>query len=472
MKKKMTTVLALVLFVAAFFSACKPKDDKPDLPKETRILNRWIWDTMNDIYLWESTIPNIDPMKQEDPEAFFYALLNDQDKYSWIVDDYEELLAMFDGVELSNGMSARPGEISENKIISIVEYVIANSPAAEAGIKRGDIIVTIDGQELNKKNYYSLFNKTTATFGFGEYDGTTISPNGKEISLTAIELNQNPVLHHEVIDYNGQKAGYLVYSQFTSGKENEWLDSLNTVFESFKTAGVATVIMDLRYNPGGSLDLSSYIANVLSSANAGDIFVKLVWNDFYNQFWPNYDLDEDGVKDGINSPQLVVKMPETNIDLGLDKLYFLTTASTASASESLMTGLYPYVDVVQIGETTYGKCYASITITDLENPKRHNWAMQPIVLKYTNAEGYTDFVNGISPEAGYQIMDDLLQAKAFGDISDPMLAAALKDFTGENATALKSTKAGKRMPLLPVRRKMLPEKEIKWPESDRNRLIF
>ena len=125
--------------------------------------------------------------------------------------------------------------------------------------------------------------------------------------------------------------------------------------------------------------------------------MDLVWNDLYNNYWAGADLDKDGQADGQDSDQLRVRMPHSDLNLNLSTVYFLTTDGTASASESLMTGLYPYMDVVQIGTTTYGKCYASITVDDWEEPKRHNWAMQPIVIKYSNAEGFTDFVDGIAP---------------------------------------------------------------------------
>ena len=112
----------------------------------------------------------------------------------------------------------------------------------------------------------------------------------------------------------------------------------------------------------------------------------------------------------------------------MDKVYFLTARGTASASELLMTSLYPYMDVVQIGETTVGKCYASIILDDDEDPKRHNWAIMPLVMKYANAQGFTDFVDGIDPDV--EVRDNLLYAVPFGDLSDPLLATALEQISG------------------------------------------
>ncbi len=434
MNSKGFVFLMLIAFTISF-SSCKKEDpfdpNKPELSEEVLILNKWIWEGMNDIYLWADQMPDLDPEYQEDPEKYFYDLLYSGDRNSWIVDDYDALIASFNGVSLSTGMSAHPGLIDETRVISVVEYVTPGSPASDAGVERGDIIATIDGQTLSRDNYYTLYRQTTATFGFADWDGSQLISSGKNVTLTAIELNRNPIVHHEVIDYQGKKVGYMVYTQFTTGKDGEWLDELNSVFEEFKSAGVSDMVVDLRYNPGGSLDLSAYFAGTLAPETAmknEEVFVELVWNKGYNEFWKGYDYDKDGKADGENSTQLVIKLAESDFNLNMSTVYFLTTGGTASASESLMTGLYPYLDVVQIGTSSYGKCYGSVTIDDWAEPKRHNWAMQPLVLKYENADGFTDFVDGIDPD--FLVEEHMLYIEPFGSLNDPMLAKALEEITG------------------------------------------
>jgi carboxyl-terminal processing protease len=458
---------SLLMFLLAglvVFTSCE-KNNGNDLPEDTLILNNWIWEGMNEVYLWEAFIPDLNPKSEPDPEAFFYKLLYEDDRNSWIVDDYETLVAMFDGVELANGMSLYPVLYTENQVVSYVEYVTDGSPAADSGILRGDILYTVDGNILTRDNYFELSGMTTATFGFADWDGTALNPNGIEIQLTAIELNRNPIIHHEVIDYEGYKVGYLVYTQFTSGENGEWLDALKTVFESFKTAGVSDVVLDLRYNPGGSLGISAYMASTLAPAAAmenNEVFVELVWNDFYNQYWADADLDEDGEADGLDSEQLRIPLPQSDQNLNLSKVYFLTTGGTASASESLMSGLYPYMEVIQIGTTSYGKCYASITVDDWEEPKRHNWAMQPLVIKYSNAEGFTDFQDGIEPDI--EVQDNLLYAKPFGSLEDPLLARALEEITHVAPAARKSVYSGFNLKSLPVPRKPIQEWQVDLPK--------
>ncbi|MEA3463292.1 MAG: S41 family peptidase [Bacteroidota bacterium] len=459
-------ILMLVVIGLILLQACeKDNNNGSDLPEEILLLNNWIWEGMNEVYLWETYIPNLDPDVEPDPEAFFYKLLYEEDHNSWIVDDYEELVAMFDGVELSTGMSVDPQKYTETQVVYFVEFVSENSPAADSGITRGDIIYTIDGNLITTSNYRELYYQTTATFGFADWNGDRLIPNDRSITLEAIVLNQNPVNYDEVIDYQGQKIGYFVYTQFTTGQSGEWLDELNRVFGDFKSEGVSDVVVDLRYNPGGSLDLSAYMASTLGPEavmQENEVFVNLVWNNLYNNYWAGADLDQDGQPDGEDSEQLRIFMPDSDLNLDLSTVYFLTTGGTASACESLMTGLYPYMNVVQIGETTYGKCYASITVDDWEEPKRHNWAMQPIVIKYSNAEGFTDFVNGITPD--YDVDDNLLYALPFGSLEDPLLAKALELITGVSPLVKKSVGPESHFPSLPLPRKPVEEWRVELPE--------
>ncbi len=466
MKQQIKSIALLIIATIglATLPACE-KNNGSDLPEETLILNNWIWDGMNEVYLWEAYIPDLNPDVEPDPEAFFYKLLYEEDRNSWIVDDYESLAAMFDGVETATGMSVYPMMYTETQVVSFVEYVTLNSPAADSGIVRGDIIYTIDGKLLTTDNYYDLYYQNSATFGFADWDGSAMIPNGTLITLVAIELSQNPVIYDEVIEYEGEKIGYFVYTQFTRGKTGEWLDELNGVFGDFKSAGVSDVIVDLRYNPGGDLGLSAYMASTLvpvAEMENNEVFVNLVWNDFYNQYWAEADLDEDGKADGLDSEQLLIPLPQSDLNLNLNTVYFLTTEGTASASESLMAGLYPYMNVVQIGTTTYGKCYASITVDDWEEPKRHNWAMQPIVIKYSNAEGFTDFIDGIAPNI--QVEDNLLYAKPFGSLEDPLLAQALEEITGVTPGIKKLVQTETSFKSLPVPRKHLQEWRVDLPK--------
>ncbi|MEN8203730.1 MAG: S41 family peptidase [Bacteroidota bacterium] len=461
------SIFFLSIGITLLLTGCK-KDPEPEpepgLPEEILVLNNWIWDGMNDLYLWEEFIPNLDPEYEEDPEAFFYRLLYKDDKDSWITDDYEALIASFEGVDLATGMSVSPGLIDDTRVISIVEYVTPNTPASDSGIVRGDIIIAIDGQALTRDNYFDLYYQATATFGFGSFDGVNPVPDGREVTLTAVELNLNPFVHHELIDYEGVKIGYCVYTSFVPGPADEWMDEIYTVLGEFQEAGVTDVVIDLRYNGGGYGYVCEQMASVLAPENVvsnHSIFSTQIWNEGYTQYWKEADLDEDGEPDGEESWRLLSRFPDTDLNLNLSRVYILTTNRTASASEMLIVGLDPHMDVIQIGASTYGKCYGSVTIPDLEDPKRHNWAMQPIVLKYANADGFTDFVNGLGPD--FIVEDLLLYATPFGSLGDPLLAKALEQITGVAPGVRKSVSTEMFFERIPVPRRQIPELKLDWP---------
>jgi len=470
------SILFILVGFSILISGCEKEPDPDpdsDIPKEILTINNWIWEGLNDFYLWEEFIPNMDPDFEEDPRAYFHKLLYKDDHDSWITDDYEELIAMFDGVQLATGMSVDARRIDETRVIGFIEYVTPNTPAADSGIARGDIIVTIDGKALTADNYFDLYYQTTATFGFADFDGINFVPNGRELTLTAQELNKNPFVHHEVIEYQGQKIGYYVYTNFVPGPADEWLAEINTVLGEFQEAGVSDIIVDLRYNGGGYGYVAEQMASALAPPSAvtnQSVFSRQIWNEGYTEYWKNADLDDDGKADGEESWQLVSRFPVSEVNLNLSRVYFLTTRNTASASELLMVGLYPYTEVIQIGTTTYGKCYGSITIDDWVNPRRHNWAMQPIVLKYANAVGYTDFVDGILPD--HVVEEYLPELEPFGSIQDPILAKALEQITGVAPELKKSAATHRDFIKIPVPRKPLPEIKINWPDKPGSTVVY
>ncbi len=427
--KRINTILIAIAILSIMLTSCKPDP----IEVENDILTEWIWDVMNEIYLWSDDVDqNLYPT-EEDPESFFYQLLHPNDRFSWIVDDHQGLINSFNNVELSNGISPYFIRVSDSdNVIVIVEYVAKDSPADIAGIMRGDIITDINGSEITIENYIDLFYSEVATLTFAIYDDGAIYANGIEHTLTAVVIDQNPVNHYEIIDYQDTDIGYIAYTHFTSGEGDKWLDSLDGIFAELQSEGVKELVIDLRYNPGGSVYLALHLASMISPATVpgnNNPFVNFKWNDLYQ----NSFIQEEG----LDSDNLVIYFEETpSYNLDLSRVYFLTTSHSASASELLIIGLDPYMLVEQIGEDTYGKCYGSITIEDTEEPVRHEWAMQPIVFKFANALGYTDFLDGIPPK--YEVEDFLLDAKPFGDITDPQLAKALELITGVSPIAKKS----------------------------------
>jgi C-terminal processing protease CtpA/Prc len=323
------------------------------------------------------------------------------------------------------GISPIPGKFSNSdNVFIIVSYVYPNSPADRAGLKRGDIILKIDGQDLDTLNYSALFNMKSYSITLGEYQDSAIYPTTKIIPLTAEIIDSNPIVFDTILQYNNQKIAYMVYAEFISGKNSSLLNKFGLKMFEFKSQGVTDLIVDLRYNPGGEIIAANYIASCIAPLNV--VYSNSVLVNFqYNSIYQNYFLSTEGP----DSKYLVNRMVYNGYNLNLNRVFFLTGTRTASASELLMTGLQPYMDVFKIGEQTYGKYTGAWVIQDTNKPPKHKWAIVPIVSKYSNSVGFTDFVDGLAPE--YFVRDNLLQAKQFGDVNDPALGTAVEIITGQ-----------------------------------------
>ena len=438
-----------------FLSSCSQDEEEmitPSTPKqeeETPLLNSWIYEVMSDYYFWNEEVTP--PNASSAPEDYFYSLLSREDEFSYITDDYQGLVEEFSGVYTSMGFSPDFGLLpASNQVFMVVEYVYPGSPADRAGLRRGDIILEIDGQPLNTGNYYELYAQEQYTVTLGAYDGNNITLTNDQIALTAEVIQTDPVLYKEVKTYNDAKIGYLVYTEFISGEHEQWLNSLGEALDEFSQAGVTELVVDLRYNPGGEIDVARFLASSLAPAPAvanKEVLVRLEYNEVLASA---IELHE-----GSESESLVNRLLANEHNLNLNRVIFLTGSGTASASELLINGLEPYMEVVMIGEPTVGKFYGSWVITDTEEPARHNWAVMPIVLKYANAQGVTDFADGLTPD--YYIEDNLLTARPFGDESDSLLAQALALTSGE-LNARKSVSVEKSLPYIRLEN---PEKEKK-----------
>lgn len=414
-------------FFLLVFMAC----EKDDIPKEgeapllTQKVNDFILVSMEDVYLWENYLPEIDNNYEFDSKDYFHKLLYDEDKWSFITDDIEALEASFEGIETTFGYSLAFGRFSNTgTLFALVEYVYPNSPASEAGIVRGDIIKALNGSDITDSNYLDLFYGSTISITFGINNNGSIE-DGNTLSMTSEILNLDPVLITDIIETDGHRIGYLFYAQYIKNYNT----SLDAAFQYFKSNGITDLVLDIRYNPGGYISAAQHLCSSVapqSVVSAEDVLVTLQWNDYYQNYWQSNGIDN----------QIQVNFISTNsVNLDLSKIYILTGSGSASASELTITGLDPYMDIVLFGDTTYGKYTGSITLKpeDIYTDPSHyadfdNWGLQPIVLRYANANGVTDFVNGFAPD--FYVYDDLWEGIPLGDPTEPVLAKAIEQITG------------------------------------------
>lgn len=405
--------LFIIFILAGFtlFSCIKDEEDPENLK-----INKWTFANMEYYYLWNSTInSDMKPQGNEEPKTYFKSLLNKpEDKWSVMIEDFETFNQGMAGNPTSMGYEPVYGKFKDtDNVYAIVKFVYPGSPAHNAGLKKGDIILEVDNSVLTVDNYQNLFSQETYTVTLGEYNNGTVSTSDIKLSMTAELLSINPVILDTVYSINGKNIGYLAITEFIN--DEVFSEKVGASLNKLKAYNINDLIIDLRYNTGGDLNsaiwLGSALAPITNTQN-NDLFVQLVFNETVQSA-----MEEEDIKHPFSY------IPETNF--GADNLYFLTTNyATASASELVICGLQPYMNVTQVGENTVGK-YHGMSV--LPHPEKY-WALLPVTFKYANAENFSDFTDGLIPDV--YIEDDLVAGYAFGDTDDPVIATTLELISG------------------------------------------
>ncbi|PIB23631.1 carboxyl-terminal protease [Maribacter sp. 4U21] len=468
MKKYFLSLLVL----GVCFTACNKNDDAPlveEVIEEEEVVEEnpqvvnieaqnFMWQAMNAFYFWQEDVPDLaddrfatqvayeDFLEDEpNPEDFFYQICYNHervvgeaaaiDRFSFAAEDYKDLVSRLQGVSRSNGLEFQLYLFQgSDDVYGVVTYIARDSDASTKDIKRGDIFIGVDGQRLNRTNFRDLLfgENTTYTLDMAEIVDNSITENNKEVTLTKVDnFSENPILVSNVLEQSGIKIGYLMYNGFLAAFDEE----LNNVFGNFKSEGVQELVLDFRYNGGGRVSTAVQIASSVYGTNTNDLFLKARYN---NKIQSTFD-PGDGE---TNFSSTTIDGSPINA-LNLQRVYVITTDRTASASELVINGLAPYVDVVQIGTTTTGKNEFSITfVDDLENsyfydPDReaninpnNQWGIQPLLGRNENADGFSDYTSGLVPN--FELEEDISNLGVLGDPSEPLLALTISQITGES----------------------------------------
>ena len=398
---------------------------------------------MNNYYLWQPNVPdlsdtrftNIGQLYSEysnftSPRDVFESLRYQPgivDRFSWIVDDYVALENSFQGINLSNGMEFGLVRYDNDatKVFGYVRYVIPGSDAEAQNIERGMLFSEVDGVQLTESNYRDLLfdDGTSYTISLADFNDGNPLANSTTVSLSKTQLQENPVAIVKIIEEGDHKIGYLLYNQFSSSFDGY----LNAAFATFQSENVTDLILDLRYNGGGSVNTATYLGGMVTGQFNGQLFSKEQWNTKVQEVIDASVFENNFTNEIVNKDQnqnIVLQEPINS--LNLNRVYFITTGSSASASELVMNSLSSYIQVSSVGKKTVGKVQGSVTLYDSDNYTRtgdnlasnHTWAIQPLVLEIKNKDNFNE-PNGIIPTVA--IPENYENLGVLGERSDPLL---------------------------------------------------
>lgn len=433
--------------------------------------NLFAYTYMSQAYVWADEIKNeldswktsfYDDASKVDPIETVSRIRHKYDRWTLVTEDFDALVNSVQGISTTFGFILRFYiSRTDGSVIAVVLCTYKDSPAEKVGLKRGDYITSVNGISLTTSNYESVY--------YNEINGgisclftvcDNITGEKREINLSPVEMYQEPVMLAKVFDVAGKKVGYLLYDSFTL----ESIDNLKLVMRSFAQAGVSELILDMRYNLGGYVTAEIALATMLApksvigdeKGSGGAVYQKLVYNSLQSSKYKDEDMQyrfAQVLKDSNGNEYYNV----SGLNLDLKKVYAIMTSNSASASEAILVGLAPYLDVEIIGQSkSEGSRYCSQgkfcqgTLNSAEDFIEYNrsvfeddyddalsaldnWGIYVMNARYTDCNGNCPIMpDGFA--ADILSVDNPLDGAALGDQEETMLKAALQCAAGSPAT--------------------------------------
>ena len=358
--------------------------------------NLYVRDVLNSFYYWYPQLPaNVNPTSFTSPEAYLEAVRYRpiDNTYSYITSAAANNAFYSDSQFIGYGMSTQTTSTS-----LLVLQVFDDSPALEATLQRGDRITQINGQSVAAMN---AAGTTGGAFGASEIGVTSTivfqKPNGEVRTAQMVKrlVTIPTVSLTRVVEVDGRKVGYLFFRNFVRPSEA----ALNDAFAALKAAGATELVLDLRYNGGGLVDIAVHLASLIGGVRTnGQVMLNYVHND---RVGPTYDK--------------TTRFTNPDEALNLSQLVVITTRSSASASELVINSLRPYMPVAVIGDTTFGKPVGQYGFQFCEK------VLAPVSFSIKNAINEGDFFSGIAPTCA--AADD--STHQLGDAAEGSFAEAL-----------------------------------------------
>jgi C-terminal processing protease CtpA/Prc len=410
----------------------------PDVPGSALSENNWLRSWTNDLYLWYDEVVDRDPALFTTPAYFdllkttaITASGNPKDKFHFTFDTSAWVALSQSGVSPGYGVEwAVVARLPPRRIV--VAYTEQNSPASAAGLTRGFEVMTVDGVDAvfdNSQSGVDTINAGLFPTASGEthtFQVRDLAGFWHPVTMQSANVTLAPVQNVTTITTSSGPIGYMLFNDHIATAESALISAVNTL----KAANITDLVLDIRYNGGGYVDIASELAFMIAgnAPTAGKTFEQIVFNAKHPSTDPFTDDALAPIPFHTVTQGFSVAGGSSLPTLNLSRVFVLAGAGTCSASESIINSLRGVgVQVIQVGSTTCGKPYGFLP---QDNCGTTYFSIQ---FKGVNAVGFGDYSDGFSPSnttsgagtlvPGCSVADDF--GHALGDPNEARLAAAL-----------------------------------------------
>ena len=401
----MQRLLSSLVFTVALLCPWTALAQTPPANCSVTSQNLWVRDQLTNYYYWYKFLPSNNPASFSSPEAYLEAVRYRpiDNSYSYVTSAAANDAFYSDSQFIGFGF----GQQFTSTDLRVLQ-VYDGSPALEAGLERGDRITQVNGQSVA-----AMIAAGTIGSAFGASEIGVSSeivfekPSGERRQVLMVKrlVTIPTVSLTRIVEVDGRKVGYLFFRNFVRPSEA----ALNDAFAALRTAGATELVLDLRYNGGGLVDIAVHLSSLIGGTRtSGQVLLNYVHN--------------DKVGPVLNK---TTRFTNPEQALNLQRLVVITTRTSASASELVINSLRPYMPVAVIGDTTYGKPVGQYQFSFCDK------VLVPVSFSIKNVNNEGDFFDGIAPtcSAGDDTTHQL------GDSREASLAEALNYIRTGSCTA-------------------------------------